>query len=178
MRKIFSILQPASGWTNSTRSVVGVEVRGLNLSISILSGANLHEASFVALLRGPLAGPLREAAKYVRKNPVRIEIERGMSGRRAFIIHWTERIGSFFRPRRKEVLYISGTDKIAHVDCFLPDLVLFLPNLRSYDDPVDIREVPEIDRQAYCWVQRHEADELVEHFLVGVNEHESLDRKI
>ena len=166
MRKIFSVVQPASGWTDVTRSVVGVEVDGLNLSVSVLSGAHLHEAAFVALLRGPLASALKEAAKYERKNPVRTEVETGMSGRRKFIIHWTESVGSFFRPRRKEVLYISGNRKIATVDCFLPDLILFLGDLNdSESEEVTFREIPEIDTEGYRFVDRYVAGDLVEKFL-------------
>jgi len=165
MRKIFSISQPASGWTHSTRSVVGVEVNGLELSISVLAGAHLHEAAFVALLRGPLAEHLRRAANYERVNPVRADVESGMSGWRSFIVHWCESVGSFYRPKSKEVLYISGFDKIAGVECFLPDLILFLPCLGEYDEPVEIREIPEIDPNQYRYFSTGSALELVEEFL-------------
>lgn len=171
IRKIFKITQPDSGWTDSTRSIVGVEISDYELVIEVISGANLHETAFIALLRGPLAEALKHAAGYERTNPIQYKVERGMSGRRAFVIRWIEEVGSiekvmFNRLRRKEVLYISGFRKIEKVDCFLPDLIPFLPELNPYEiDRVSIVEVPEVNRDDFDRYYTKLARDEVDRFL-------------
>ena len=166
MRKIFEIKQPASGWSFSTKSVIGVVVEGLDLFVDILSGAHLHEAAFVALLNGPLSDHLKEAAKYRRVNPIRTQVERGFSGWKSFTIHWIEDMGRFVRPRKKEVLYISCHRKIAGVRLFLPDIIPFLDELDGTEaQEILAREVREVDRSLFHRFEPSQAVEKVKAFL-------------
>ena len=141
MRKIFVVEnQKATGWTEGTRSVVGLSLEGMELRLVVLKGINPTVEAVMTLITRDGVIPeetWKAACDYKRTAPYKVLKREGMSGCIEIFLSYLEEADGFFCERRSPVLYVSCFGKVGRVKVFLPDLLAATSEL--------LRSFPEAD---------------------------------
>lgn len=136
-------------------SIASVENNGLNFDIRTLKGMDISRDGVLALLQKYYKRELKMALSIVKNSYKQIKkrIREGMSGVKDLYLSTLEEIsdGVYYR-RTKHILNITCADKIRSMKVYLPDLVVFLPDIIEEDDDFDrikITELKQIDVSKY-----------------------------
>lgn len=171
MKKIFVIEnQPSGGWTNGTRSILGVilDRESRTLKIEQLKGIDLTFAGFIALMKN-LRADLEEAMEgYERKRSFFVRMKEGSSGCRDYdlivdrtLYEWMERQGrevEFLGIQQRHLLHLSCAGKCTFPrEWFIPDLPLLLRELLSDIEDID-EMIEDIFIHSFCSWNRDDFD--------------------
>jgi hypothetical protein len=130
---------------------------GLNFNIRTLKGMDITRDGVLALLRKHYKRELKIALSKVNNSlkyrKMKKIIKEGTSGVKDLYLSTLEEISDRVCYRRtKHILNITCADKIRSMKVYLPDLVVFLPDIIEEDDDFDrikITELKQIDVSKY-----------------------------
>lgn len=172
MRRYFKLLnQSCRCFGNDAGfSIASVENEGLNFDIRTLKGMDISRDGVLALLQKYYKRELSIALSIVKNSYKQIKkrIREGMSGVKDLYLSTLEEIsdGIYYR-RTKHVINITCADKIRSMKVYLPDLVVFLPDIIEDDDDFDsikITELKQIDMSEYKSFSEEDA-EIVDNYI-------------
>lgn len=127
MKKIIIVENQTEGlWTNSTRSVVGVDINPDTKKFKLvhLKGCNLSVEGLLKILIKYADDMDIFSECYTRVNPYKLHIREGMSGCQTVYLHYLWDKGGFYASYSKELLHISCANKVVDFEIFIPDLTL------------------------------------------------------
>ena len=136
-------------------SIASVENDGLTFEIRTIRGMDISRDGVLALLQKYYKRELKMALSIVKNNYKQIKkrIREGMSGVKDLYLSTLEEISDrVYYRRTKHILNITCADKIGYAKIYLPDFVLFLPDIIGDDDNFDrieITELKQIDVSEY-----------------------------
>lgn len=138
-------------------SIASVDNDGLTFDIRTLRGMDISRDGVLALLQKYYKRELSIALSIVKNSieykQTKKRIREGMSGVKDLYLSTLEEISDrVYYRRTKHILNITCADKIGSMKVYLPDLVLFLPDIIGDDDNFDrigITELKQIDVSEY-----------------------------
>lgn len=151
-------------------SIASVENDGLNFNIRTLKGMDISRDGVLALLQKYYKRELSIALSIVKNNykQVKKRIREGMSGVKDLYLSTLEEISDrVYYRRTKHILNITCADKIGSTKVYLPDLVVFLPDIIEKDDDfsrIKVVELKEIDLSEYKTFSDEDA-EIVDNYI-------------
>ena len=150
-------------------SIVSVENNGLNFDIRTLKGMDVSRDGVLALLQEYYKRELKMALSIVKNNYKQIKkrIREGMSGVKDLYLSTLEEISGIYYRRTKHIFNITCADKIGYAKIYLPDLVVFLPDIIEKDDDfsrIKITELKQIDVSEYKSFSVEDA-EIVDNYI-------------
>lgn len=153
-------------------SIVSVENNGLNFDIRTLKGMDVSRDGVLALLQEHYKRELKIALSIVKNSieykQIKKRIREGMSGVKDLYLSTLEEISDrVYYRRTKHILNITCADKIGYAKIFLPDLVVFLPDIIEKDDDfsrIKVVELKEIDLSEYKTFSDEDA-EIVDNYI-------------
>jgi hypothetical protein len=117
---------------------------------------NVSRDGVLALLQEHYKRELKMALSIVKNSieykQIKKRIREGMSGVKDLYLSTLEEISGVYYRRTKHILNITCADKIGSMKVYLPDFVLFLPDIIGDDDNFDrieITELKQIDVSEY-----------------------------
>lgn len=130
---------------------------GLNFEIRTIRGMNISRDGVLTLLKEHYKKELKIALSIVNNSPkykqIKKRILEGLSGVKDLYLSTLEEISDrVYYRRTKHILNITCADKIGSMKVYLPDFVLFLPDIIEEDDDFDsikITELKQIDVSEY-----------------------------
>lgn len=128
---------------------------GLNFNIRTLKGMDITRDGVLALLLEHYKRELKIALSIVNNSlkyrKMKKIIKEGMSGVKDLYLSTLEEIDEIYYRRTKHVINITCADKIGYAKIYLPDLVVFLPDIIEDGDfdRIKITELKQIDVSEY-----------------------------
>jgi len=152
-------------------SIASVENEGLNFDIRTVKGMDISRDGVLALLQKHYKRELKMALSIVKNSiaykQIKKRIREGMSGVKDLYLSTLEEISGVYYRRTKHILNITCADKIGYAKIYLPDLVVFLPDIIEKDDDfsrIKVVELKEIDLSEYKTFSDEDA-EIVDNYI-------------